>query len=118
MKRDELFDVKEPPNGGLARLRQRLDERPRVFRWPIAVGLAAAIALLLLLVRARRDIPDLVAEASARGEASSIGLGLAPVPRSAVILEPSTMTAMVEVTTSDPKVAFYWVSSTAWASEP
>jgi len=118
VKRDELFDVLLPRKGGLARLRERLDEPARRSRWPIVLAVAAAALLVVLFLRAQGDVPDLVAEARARGDVSSIELGLAPFPAASVVLVPSTTTAMVEVATSDPKVAFYWVSSTNWASGP
>ena len=119
MKRDELFEELVPRRGGLARMRKRLDEPARKPRGYVVLAFgAAALLILLLLVRKHADVPDLVAEARAHGDVSSIELGLAPALGASVMLEPSTTMAMVEVTTSDPKVAFYWVSSTAWASKP
>jgi hypothetical protein len=118
MKREELFEIEEPRRGGLARLRQRLDRPARGPGWALVLGAATLALLLLLVAREREKASALVAEARAHGGVSSIELGLAKRSSEPVTLEPSSTMAMIEVKTTDPKVAFYWVSSISWPSAP
>lgn len=57
MKREELFEVLEPPPHGLTRLRARIDERRylRVGRWLLVSAIAAAV-LVVLWPRERVDL--------------------------------------------------------------
>jgi hypothetical protein len=118
MRHDEIFEQLAPPPGGLAALRARLDARPRRARLlvPLALALTFAAAAVVLLVVGRGRTPDLVAAARQRGDAPEIALGLAPRPASpvAALREDRATTALAEVQTADPRVVFYWVSSTTW----
>jgi hypothetical protein len=115
MRRDEIFERLEPPPGGLAALRARMDARPRRAHLLVPLALAVAAAVVLLVV-GRGRTPDLVAAARQRGDAPEIELGLAPRPASPVAVEREdrATTALAEVQTADPRVVFYWVSSTTW----
>ncbi len=57
MKRDELFEVLEPPAHGLTRLRARIDERRylRAGRWLLVSAITAAV-LVVLWPRERVDL--------------------------------------------------------------
>jgi hypothetical protein len=92
--------------------------RPTVARRRAAVALSFAIAavVLSLLLMSRQGAIDLVAAARRQGAAPEIALGLAPMPANAVAIdgEDRATTAVVEVRTANPKVSFYWVSSTSW----
>ncbi len=117
MKRDDLFPRIDPPPFGPAKLKARLDARPRPLRVILPVAAALAIAAAIALIFAGpRDAVDLAAHARARGNPSEIGLGLAK-PRGAVVTlaeSQGATSALVEVPTADPRVVFYWVSSTSW----
>lgn len=117
MRRDEIFEKLEPPPGGLAALRARMDapRSSRVRRFAVPV-LALAAAALVLVVVSRDRAPDLVSAARQRGGPSEVALGLAPMPAFTVAIdaEQRATSALAEVHTTDPNVAFYWVSSTTW----
>ena len=117
MKHDEIFERLNPPPGGLAALRARMDARPRVLRRVAPFAFAAtALALLLFYFIRRESAPDLVLAARLMGEAPEVALGLAPMPAAAAAIPAGdrATTALAEVRTSNPNVAFYWVSSTTW----
>ena len=121
MKREDVFERLEPPPGGVAKLRERMSVR----RWsmpararrvaPFAAALAVA-AVVLLLFWPRGRAPDLLAAAREHGGADEVLLGLAPALARSAALTPDARatTGLAEVPTSNPSVAFYWVSSTAW----
>jgi hypothetical protein len=117
MKRDDLFEKLEPPRGGLATLRERMTtEQPSwMARRFVPMAATLAIAAVVLLFFWSRRAPDLVAAARQRGGPEQIALGLAPplAESAALTDEERATTALAEVRTSNPKVAFYWVSSTA-----
>ena len=121
MKREDVFERLEPPPGGMAKLRERMAARPAVsfLRAPRLVPVAAvlAIAAVLMLFWYRGRPPDLVAAARQHGGLEEGALGLAPASRGSAALpdKDRATTALAEVPTSNPTVAFYWVSSTAWA---
>jgi hypothetical protein len=117
MKREDVFERLEPPPGGVAKLRERMTARPpsMVRRLvPATAALAVAAAVLLFFFWSRGATPDLVAAARHRAGPEQVALGLAPASgRSAVVTdEERATTALAEVPTSNPTVAFYWVSST------
>jgi hypothetical protein len=116
MKREDVFERLEPPPGGVAKLRERMAARPSSMRRLVPVAAALAIAAVVLLFWSRGTTPDLVAAARHRAGLEQVALGLAPAPGGAVALtdEERATTALAEVPTSNPAVAFYWVSSTAW----
>jgi hypothetical protein len=117
MKHEDVFEHLEPPPGGLARLRERMTpRRASIPRRLFPVAAALALAALVLLFWSRRTTPDLVAAARDRGGLDQVALGLAPVPSAPAALtdDARATTALAEVPTSNPTVAFYWVSSTAW----
>ena len=114
MKRAELFERIDPPPGGLAALRERLDARSsRRFVPLLAIAGAAAVVLFFVLGRPR---PDAAARARTHVDTSEVALGLAPMPaeRVAIADDARGTTALVAVPTKDPNVAFYWVQSTTW----
>jgi hypothetical protein len=113
MKRGDVFEVLDPPPGGLARLGARLDQRASRARRAtfVAVPLAFALAALLVFVLGRPRAPDLVAAARANAGIDPSRLGLAdPPPRIAIV--DSQTTGMVSVPTTDPNVVFVWVGTT------
>jgi hypothetical protein len=83
--RAELFEPLEPPPGGWARLRARLDEPP-VRRAPIWIAAAATYALALAAVALR------------------------PPPPEPVTVPPGNQAA-ARVRVPDERVVFYWVAS-------
>jgi hypothetical protein len=119
MKREDLFEELEPPPGGLAKLRERMNARPsariraRVQRFVPATAALAIAAIVFLFFWSRRP-PDLVAAAREHGATEQVALGLAPsLGRSAAVADTARgTTALSEVSTSNPNVAFYWVMST------
>jgi hypothetical protein len=116
MKREDVFERLEPPPGGVAKLRERMTARPSsVARRLVPVAAALAIAAIVLLFWSRGTTPDLVAAARHRAGLEQVALGLAPAPGGSAVLtdEERATTALAEVPTSNPTVAFYWVSSTA-----
>jgi hypothetical protein len=78
VKREEIFEVLEPPPYGWTRLEARLSER-RGARWPLAVAAVAlaAASLLIAVVLAwpRTQAVDLSVEISRSSAAASFGLG-------------------------------------------
>ena len=117
MKRDDVFERLEPPPGGMAKLRERMTARssPAVRRLvPTFAALAIAAVVLLFLFRSRPAPPDLVTAARHQGALEQVALGLAPSSGSPVALtaEERGTTALAEVRTTNPTVAFFWVSST------
>jgi hypothetical protein len=113
MKREDLFEVLEPDEGGLVRLRQRLDEPARGRSWTFALGGAAVAVSLVFFFLVRPRAVDLIAAARIHGGVSGIELGITPAPDGPATLVPSPTTAMLEVKTGDPRVSFYWVASTS-----
>jgi hypothetical protein len=112
MRRDDVFERLEPPPGGLARLRSRLD-RPRSKAWRrtfVAVP-ALAVAALLVLVLGRPRAPDLVAAARENGGIEPAALGLAMSPPGVAVVDSQTA-GVIGVPTDDPKVVFVWVGTT------
>jgi hypothetical protein len=118
MKREDLFEPIDPPPGGLAKLRERLTARPASMARrlvPVGAALAIAAVVLLFVFWSRSTTPDLVAAARHRAGPEQVALGLAPASAGPVALtaEERATTGLAEVQTSNPSVAFYWVSSTA-----
>jgi hypothetical protein len=117
VKHDDVFERIDPPPGGLATLRARMEARPRVVRRvaPFALG-AAAVALLFLYFTRHENAPDLVTAARMLGDAPEVALGLAPMPAvpAAIVVDDRATTALAEIRTANPSVAFYLVSSTSW----
>jgi hypothetical protein len=117
MNHDDVFERLEPPPGGLATLRARLASRPSVLR-RVAPPLAFAVAAVAIVVflAGRRRASDPLAEARQKGDGAEVLLGLAPMPKVPVTVdaESRATTALAEVKTANPNVAFYWISSTDW----
>lgn len=111
MKREDVFERLEPPPGGLAGLRERIT-RPRETRRFVPLAGALALAAGLLLVWSSDRTPDLVTAARQRGGPEEIALGLAPAHGEAAVVQAQTTSALAQVPTSNPSVAFYWVGST------
>ncbi len=113
MKHEEVFEQLTPPAGGLDRLRERLDERPRAWlRFaPPAVAFAVALAAAALLF-----FPGEAPDPVLRADTAEVEVGRLPMPTAAVSLvgEQRATAALSEVKTANPDVAFYWVSSTGW----
>ena len=116
MKHDEIFERLAPPAGGLATLRTRLEARGDRARRLALPAFALALAMLALFLWKRSAAPDPIAAARSSGGLAEVSLGLAPMPSVVVTIEEESRatTALAEVPTSNPNVAFYWVSSTAW----
>ena len=117
MKHEEIFERLDPPPGGLAALRARIEARPRLARRLAPLAFAAVLAAIALLFWARRRDPvDPLADARRYGDVGAVALGLAPIPSSAVAVadDARATTALAEVRTANARVSFYWVSSTAW----
>jgi len=77
MKRDEVFEVLEPPPHGLTRLRARMEERrARRFAWPVLVT-ASAVAVLAVVFWPRAEGPrvDFTAQLEAMKVETATGLG-------------------------------------------
>lgn len=114
MKHKEVFERLEPPPGGLAKLRERIVQpSERRHFLPLAGAIAAAAALILVWSSGRA--PDLVGAARQRGGLEEVALGLAPSPGPTAAVQEQRTSALAEVPTSNPSVAFYWVGSTTWA---
>jgi hypothetical protein len=118
MKHEDVFEQLEPPRGGLAKLRERMAPRPSwMARRLVPMTAALAVAAVVLFLSRRGKAPDLVAAAHHHGGVEEVSLGLAPSPGGPLVPTAGgrATTALAEVPTSNPTVAFYWVSSTAWA---
>jgi hypothetical protein len=113
MKRSEVFESLDPPAGGLARLRARLDRRRSNVRRIafVAAPVAVAVAALLVIVLGRTRAPDLVASARESGGIDPSALGFAAPPKRFVVAE-SQSTATLDVPTTDSNVVFVWVGTT------
>jgi len=123
-KRD-VFEELEPPPGGAAMLRRRLESerhRPRVLRalLPLTAAVAAATVITVWVglgtrvervrvveTRARPELAALVTEHPA-----TIGLGIRPVPTEPVVVPAAARRscAVERVATPDDEVIFYWVN--------
>lgn len=115
MKHEEIFELRDPPPGGLAKLRARMDARPR-HAPRIAIGLAFALAAIAIFLLTRRHEPTLLEAARTHVAPAEVELGLASPPAQRVVLAESERgsAVLVEVPTQDPNVSFYWASSNAW----
>jgi hypothetical protein len=119
MKHDELFEKIDPPRGGLAKLRARLDEGSSRSRWwkraLVVAPAALAVAAIVLLVLSRpQQTPDLVAAARSNGGLDEVSLGLAASPAAPVALvdDDRATAAIAEMRSSNPNVVVAWVVST------
>jgi hypothetical protein len=118
VKHEDLFEQIDPPAGGIAKLRARLDGAERTTRRArvafVAVPAALAVAAAVFLVLNRPRATDLVSAARAHGDVDQVALGLAEAPQmSAAVTRQGQATAgLVQVQTQNPNVAFYWVAST------
>ena len=116
----QLSERLEPPPGGIAKLRERMTATARPSSLtarrlvPVAATLAIAAAVLVFVFWSRNKTPDLIAAARHRAEPEQVALGLAPASGGSAALtsEERATTALAEVHTTNPTVAFYWVSST------
>ena len=103
----DAFEKLEPPPGGLARLRARLDTPPSQRRWVWVVA-AATLAGVLALVFSRPSPRPLVDPEAP----TLIALGLGRMPEGAAAIPPGEPDeALLRVPTSDSKVVFYLVAS-------
>ena len=103
-----FFPRLEPPPGGLALLRERLD-RPRAghpWLWGFPVAAAAAVAAVLLVV----PPSSLTLEDRMAGDPSAQALGLAPRPHG---VEGVAATAVRRLESSNPAVVLYWIDGAA-----
>lgn len=77
MKKSELFELLEPPPGGLTRLRARLDEGRRpVWRPLLAMAYAVAIVVAGTLTSSRPPPPVDLFGAVRASPAASVAMGL------------------------------------------
>ena len=112
MKREDVFERIEPPPGGLAGLRERIAQ-PRETRRFVPLAAAFAIAAALLVVWSTDRAPDFLTAARQRRGPEEIALGLAPPRGEAAAVQAQSTSALAQVPTSNPSVAFYWVGSTS-----
>lgn len=111
-----LFETLEPPRGGLAGLRARLERegvrRRRIRAVQLAGALAAvpAIVIVLLLWPAHRPAPDPLQD-ELRG--ARLRLGLLPRPSEVLTVAPDrrASAAVRRVPLDTERVLFFWVSS-------
>ncbi|MGE0791736.1 MAG: hypothetical protein AB7S26_39035 [Sandaracinaceae bacterium] len=117
----DVFAMREPPTGGLRRLRERLEaeRRRRRARWlaaSTALGLAAAAAIALIVGDADRAT-DRGARLCAGWVAQpdpalvSLGLAAAPPPGVSVAADARDRIAVQRVTDSDDDVVYYRLAS-------
>ena len=113
-EREDLFPPLDPPPGGAALLRSRLErEDARRRRLPVvALGMASAAAVLLVALSVTLRI-GASSPWSADDDPSLIRLGLAAAPSEPVEIPRSErgMMAATRVDVDDPKVVFYLVAS-------
>lgn len=113
MRREDIFPRLNPPPGGLAKLRGRLEVRDG-YPWArIGWLTAVAVAVGLILVLGRRASFDVVAAARSLGGPSEVGLGLSPLPEAPLTLtdEAQRTSAVTRVPSSDPRVTMYLVGT-------
>ena len=106
MKRDELFEVLEPPPQGLTRLRARVASRraDRLLRPALALAFAAVVALLFV----PRAVPvDLTGDLRASLTGSLVGLGSTGAPVTALDAQ---SVAVERLPSGNPKVVLYRVA--------
>jgi hypothetical protein len=113
MKRNEVFEVLEPPPHGLTRLRARMATRraTRLLRPALALALAFAAVVVLLFVPRAAPVdltPDL--RASLTGSLLGLGSGGAPVTS----LD-GRAAAVERMPSGNPKVVLYRVAVLAEA---
>lgn len=102
MKREAVFEVVEPPPGGLTRLRARLDEARTSRPWWLAVPAVATAALVVFLVVGRSAPAPLALDAW-----SSAALGVTRPAPDVALLDASEPVVQVSAASSD--VAVYFV---------
>lgn len=112
---DGLFDLLEPPAGGLAGLRERIGRhrRRRVRAWRLTAATAGAAVILLAVLlspafdRGRAPVLD------PGSDLLAVRLGLAEPPAETVTVPPAYRRdfAVRRVPTTDDRVAFYLVGS-------
>ncbi|MGC4119170.1 MAG: hypothetical protein QM765_32310 [Myxococcales bacterium] len=107
-RRSELFRHIEPPPGGLALLRQKLEARRRRRAWLLGVPTLAAAACAALVLGLRTPAPDPVRE-QLLADPMAYSLGLRPALGEAVAGEGDTV--LTRLPSSDPKVSVYWVDA-------
>ncbi len=110
-----LFEVLEPPPGGLTRLRARIgrERRRRVRRWSLAMAAAAlALAALTAPLLPRGDAGPW-APGAPDVDALALQVGLGEPPAETVSIRPDLRRryAVREVPTTDERVVFFMVGS-------
>ncbi len=108
-RRSELFRQLEPPPGGLALLRERLETRRQRRAWLVGVPAFAAAACAVLVLALRQPAPDPVRE-GLLADPLVHSLGLRPAQADVAAAEGQT--ALTQVPSANPHVAIYWVD--AW----
>lgn len=113
-EQDRLFELLDPPPGGLIRLRAGVGaERRRRFRnRSLAAGLATAAAALLALFLVPGTAPPTPLP-GLESDLLAVKLGLAEAPTEVVSIRPDLRReyAVRQVPTSDERVVFYMVGS-------
>lgn len=105
-RRSELFRELEPPPGGLALLRDRLERRRRKRAWLLAVPALAAAACAALVVGLRQPSPDPVRQRLLADPLTS-SLGLRPAQDQEAAAYGKT--ALAKAASQNPNVAVFWV---------
>ncbi|HEY3450500.1 MAG TPA: hypothetical protein VGK67_29360 [Myxococcales bacterium] len=105
-RRSELFRQLEPPPGGMALLRERLERRRQRRTWLLGVPAAAAAACVALVLGLRPPPPDPLRE---RLLADPMVYSLGLRPAQAQVAAGSGKTALAKVESGNPNVVVYWV---------
>ena len=122
--RDDVFKAHEPPAGGLAKLRARLDEsratRSTRLVWGLATAGAVAVTLILWLFvppsteRATSETTSAIEQQIVLGaHPAFVGMGLSAAPKEPVTSHPSSHDTIVErLPSQNQQVIIYLVAST------
>ncbi len=110
-----LFEMLDPPPGGLTRLQARIrgERRRKIRNWTLATaaaGIAAIGLAVLLLLPNGGELPLLPGFES---DLLAIQLGLIEAPEESVSIRPDLRNeyAVLEIPTGDDRVVFYMVGS-------
>ncbi len=103
-RRSEIFRLVEPPPGGLALLRERLEQKRRSRSWMVALPAAAVVAAAIVL--SVRPAPIDPVRAGLLSDPLTQSLGLRPAQAETALGEERT--ALVPIASENPSVAVYW----------
>jgi hypothetical protein len=104
----DVFERREPPPGGLALLRTRLDRRARAVPIGFGVTLSAAAILLVTWWKSSRLTPP---EQPARWAVDHPALAVAPTEPVTVRAAAAPRVAVQRVKSSREDIVFYWLAT-------